>query len=190
MKNDYYNDKESVDQYIEMAKDVNGGALIDKLKTFLPAGSSVLELGSGPGTDWKILCKDYIVTGSDNSYEFLKRLISNYPKGNFLQLDAVSLDTELKFHAIYSNKVLHHLTDEELQKSIQKQAQILNPQGIVCHSFWKGEGTEIFNGLFVNYHSEDNLQQLLNDLFDVLIFESYAEFEKGDSILLIAKKKF
>ena len=66
MQKNYYNNKESVDQYIEMAKDSDGEALIEKLKFFLPAGSSVLELGSGPGSDWRILSKDYTVTGSDN----------------------------------------------------------------------------------------------------------------------------
>ena len=51
MQNNYYNNNESVDQYIEMAKDAHGEALIEKLKSYLPAGSAVLELGSGPGTD-------------------------------------------------------------------------------------------------------------------------------------------
>jgi len=189
MKNDYYNDKESVDRYTEMAKDMNGSALIEKLKSFLPAGSSVLEIGSGPGTDWKILKRDYLVTGSDYSSEFLKRLIALNPGGNFLELDAISLNTELKFNAIYSNKVLHHLKDKELNQSIKRQAEILKPHGIICHSFWKGKGSEIFNGLFVNNHTEEDLLKFFKDKFDILLIEHYPEFEKDDSLLLIAKKK-
>lgn len=189
MKNDFYLKKESVDQYIEMAKDVNGGDLIKKLKQFLSPCSTLLEIGSGPGTDWKILNKDYNVVGSDNSPEFLKRLIVNNKDGTFMRIDAITLDTNLMFDGIYSNKVLHHLTDKELKLSIKKQFDILNRNGVICHSFWKGEGTEIFNGLFINNHKEDDLRGLFNDLFDILLIESYAEFEEGDSILIIAKKK-
>ena len=32
----YYKTKESVEEYIKLAKDVNGGELIEKLKKFLP----------------------------------------------------------------------------------------------------------------------------------------------------------
>src|SRR5210317_548214 len=97
MKNDFYLKKESVDQYIGMAKDVNGGDLIKKLKQFLSPGSKLLEIGSGPGTDWKILSKDYSVVGSDNSPEFLKRLIVENTEGTFLKIDAITLDTNLMF---------------------------------------------------------------------------------------------
>jgi len=188
--NEFYNNKESVDQYIKMAKDVSGEALIDKLKSFLPPSSSVLEIGSGPGTDWKILNKDYNVVGSDNSPEFLKRLTANNPNGHFLELDAVTLNTKLRFNGIYSNKVLHHLKDKDLKQSIKRQAEILNPQGIICHSFWEGKDSEIFNGMFVNYHTKEDLRLLSSELFDVILTEPYAEFDEDDSILLIAKKKF
>lgn len=190
MKNDYYNRKESVDQYIKMAKDVNGEDLIKKLIQFLPSDSTVLEIGSGPGTDWKILSEIYNVIGSDNSPEFLKRLSANNPKGSFCELDAITLTTKQKFDGIYSNKVLHHLTDKELKLSVLRQAEILNPYGIICHSFWRGEGSEVFNGLFVNNHSEKNLNSFLGELFEIQLLDTYAEFEEGDSILLIAKRKY
>ena len=45
-----------------MAHGHHGGKHILKLKKFLPPGASVLEIGSGPGTDWKILNKNYRVT--------------------------------------------------------------------------------------------------------------------------------
>jgi 2-polyprenyl-3-methyl-5-hydroxy-6-metoxy-1,4-benzoquinol methylase len=59
-------------------------------------------------------------------------------------MDASKLETELAFDGIYSNKVLHHLNNEELKNSVKRQSEILNPKGIICHSFWKGEGSEIF----------------------------------------------
>jgi len=186
---EYYNTKESVDEYIKLAKDVNGIHLIEKLKMILPEESDVLEIGSGPGKDWRILNDIYNITGSDNSTEFLKRLIVDNPHGEFLELDAVTLNTEKKFDGIFSNKVLHHLKDHELIQSVKRQNQILNTKGIICHSFWKGEGNEVFKGLFVNYHNESDLKEVFLKYFKIHSVISYREFEDDDSILITAQKK-
>ncbi len=189
MKEKYYHTKDSVDEYIKLAKGVDSSELIEKLKPFLRKNSTVLELGTGPGTDWSILQKDYQVTGSDNSLEFLKRLEENFREGHFLLLDASALQTNQKFNAIYSNKVLHHLTDEELKQSIQKQIDTLNKGGIISHSFWNGTGEEIFKGMYVNYHTAEEIEPLFAHYFDILLLDSYKEFEDNDSLHLIARKK-
>ncbi len=188
MEGAYYHTKKSVDEYIKMAEGINGSELIEKLKDFLPENSTVLEIGSGPGSDWEILDTYYRVTGSDNSTEFVNRLLSKYPNGQFLKLNAVTLGTDQKFNGIYSNKVLHHLTDDELHTSINRQYELLEVDGIICHSFWKGEGSEVFKGMFVNNHTEKELPTLFGDKFEIQLMESYLEFEEGDSILLIARK--
>ena len=72
MDEKYYHTKASVEEYIKLAKDVNGSNLITKLRQFLPENSDVLEIGSGPGSDWNILNEYYNITGSDNSKEFLE----------------------------------------------------------------------------------------------------------------------
>ncbi|MDG1334144.1 MAG: class I SAM-dependent methyltransferase [Crocinitomicaceae bacterium] len=104
-------------------------------------------------------------------------------------MDAVNLDVNQSFDGIYSNKVLHHLNDEDLKTSIQRQHEILDPSGVVCHSFWKGTGDEIFKGMFVNYHTQDEIRSLFESTFELLLLEEYAEFDESDSILLIARKK-
>ncbi|MBT3423218.1 MAG: class I SAM-dependent methyltransferase [Bacteroidetes bacterium] len=189
MEGEYYKTKKSVDEYIYLAKDVSGKQLIEKLKRVLPANSVILEIGSGPGTDWRILNESYNVIGSDNSTEFLNHLINENPIGEFLELDAITLKTDKTFDGIYSNKVIHHLTDNELIDSVKRQYEILNSDGIVCHSFWKGEGSEIFKGLFVNYHTEAGLTEVFKNYFEILSIEKYKEFEDDDSLLLIGKKK-
>jgi len=189
MKGEYYKTKESVEEYIRLAKDVNGSQLIEKLERVLPANSVLLELGSGPGTDWQILNESYNVIGSDNSTEFLNHLNAVNPNGVFLELDATTLKTNKKFDGIYSNKVMHHLKDNELIDSIKRQYEILNSNGIICHSFWKGKGSEIFKGLFVNYHSGVSLKRIFKEYFKIISIESYKEFEDDDSLLLIGKKK-
>lgn len=171
MSTDYYNSKETVAVYIKAAADVDSKELIEKLSAFLPASSSLLELGSGPGTDWKILSETFPVIGSDYSNEFLEHLKAENPDGEFLQLDAITLETELTFDGIYSNKVLYHLTDNELAQSITAQLKVLNPNGIICHSFWKGEGTDMFNGMYVNYHTESELKRIFEPHFEMLLLE-------------------
>jgi cyclopropane fatty-acyl-phospholipid synthase-like methyltransferase len=189
MNDNYYKTKESVEEYIKLATDADGGQLIEKLNIYLPLNSLLLEIGSGPGTDFQILKKDYRVVGSDYSAEFLNRLMSNNEKDEFLNLDAVTLRTDKIFDGIYSNKVLQHLTDKQLRKSILRQVDLLNLNGIICHSFWKGEGDELFKGLLVNYQTDETLRVLFEDYFEILLLEEYNEFEDGDSLLLIGKKK-
>ena len=185
----YYHSRESVEEYIKMASGHDGRKIISKLKEHLPAQSQVLEIGSGPGTDWKLLDKHYQVVGSDRSKEFLRHLKASIPEGEFLELDAATLHTTRRFHGIYSNKVLHHLEDEALQSSILRQYEILHPGGIVCHTFWHGQESEIFNELFVNYHTESDIRSLFEDYFDHLSIQFYKEFETGDSLIYFGKKK-
>ncbi|ANQ51883.1 class I SAM-dependent methyltransferase [Flammeovirga sp. MY04] len=185
---EYYKNKETVSEYIKMAAEVDGQELIDVLKHHLPKGSKVLELGTGPGTDFHILEKDYEVIGSDFSEEFLKRLKKRFAEGIFLNLDASTIETDEKFDGIYSNKVFQHLTDDQIKSSIYRQFEVLNEGGVVCHSMWYGEGDEIFKGMLVNYQDEKSLIQLFEPYFEVLVVEKYMEFEEGDSIRLISKK--
>ena len=189
MEGEYYKTAASVKEYIALAKGVDGSELIDKLKQFLPKNSSLLEIGSGPGTDWKLLSKYFKVIGSDNSNEFLNHLRTSNPDGKFLNLDATTFNTDKTFDGIYSNKVFHHLTPEELTQSLKKQHSILKTDGIICHSFWKGEGSEIFKGLFVNYYEKQDLKSIFENHFEILYLGFYNEFDEDDSILLIGKKK-
>lgn len=189
MPEEYYKTKESVEEYINLAKDVDSSQLIEKFAHVLAEKSTLLEIGSGPGTDWKSLSKLYNVTGSDFSTDFLYYLRSNNPEGEFLELDAISLKTDKTFDGIYSNKVLHHLKDDELITSVKNQYSILQPTGVICHSFWKGEGSEVFKGMFVNYHTQFSLEKNFSTYFDILSIEEYKEFDDNDSFVLIGRKK-
>ena len=189
MSNKYYQTRDSILEYIDMARGYDGRYIISRLKGYLSLKSEVLEIGSGPGTDWNILNEYYTITGSDNSKEFLKHLTENNPEGKFIYLDAVSLSTKLKFDAIYSNKVLHHLTDEELETSIARQYEILNSRGVICHSFWAGEGSETHNGIFLNHQTIKRLRGFFAQDFEIQANEHYKEFEPGDSVFLTGIKK-
>ena len=186
----FYKNKENVKKYIEMAEGYDGKYLIEILKKYLPEGSSILELGMGPGKDLDILNKNYDVTGSDYSEIFLDLYKEKNKDMNIelLVLDARTLETSKKFDCIYSNKVLYHLTTKELIKSLNRQWEILNENGILFHSFWKGDKAEKKNGLTFVYYNEEKLRKIIDDNFEILEIDTYKEMEEDDSLYIILKK--
>lgn len=185
----YYKTDQGIEEYIQAAKNVDSRKLIEKFRQHLPSHSKILEIGSGPGTDWVILNETFKVIGSDFSDGFLRYLKAHNPTGEFIKLDACDLRTDLTFDGLYSNKVLQHLTNEELEKSVFRQSNILKEGGIISHSFWNGEGEEDFKGMYINYQSTDSLNAIFSKHFEILSIEEYKEFDVADSISLIAKKK-
>jgi SAM-dependent methyltransferase len=184
----YYLTNETAVQHIKMAEGYDGKELIEKLKSYLSAGSTVLELGSGPGTDLEVLSQYYHVTGSDFSQQFLDILVEKNVSNELLILDAITLKTDKIFDCIYSNKVLQHLTNDELFQSIKNQLHILDDGGIVCHSFWAGDDCYEMKGALHNYHTLVELESWFSPYFEIQLLEFYDEMEKDDSILLIGKK--
>ena len=111
----YFDDKKNVLEYIKMVEDTEGydpNSIIDKFKKYVPSGSKVLELGMGPGTDFQILNQSYKMTGSDSSNAFLDLYREKDANANLINLDAITLNTTDKYDAIYSNKVLVHLSKD------------------------------------------------------------------------------
>lgn len=184
----YYDDPQNVAQYIKMAEGYDGADLIDILKEYLSRGASVLELGMGPGVDLEILSCDFQATGSDRAQPFLDLYRQNHPEADVLVLDAITIETDRKFDGIYSNKVLHHLTMDELQRSFQRQAVLLNSGGIALHSFWQGEGMEEMAGMRFFYHTLPTLTPLYEPNFALLKSGAYAEMETDDSLYVVLQK--
>jgi len=185
----FFDTEKGVDEYVKMAKDFDGEKLIKILQTFLPDKSSVLELGMGPGKDLDILSKTYTVVGSDNSQIFLDRYKKQNPDADLLKLDAVTLSTNRTFDCIYSNKVLHHLTTDNMKRSLKKQKELLNLNGILFHSFWKGNKTENMEGLLFVYYELESLRSIFEPDFEILELKIYTEDQKDDSIYAVLKKK-
>ena len=156
----FFDTEKGVDQYIKMAEGYDGAELIKILQKYLPENSTILELGMGPGKDMDILMESYTVTGSDNSQVFLDKYKEKHLDADLLLLDAVIIQTDRKFDCIYSNKVLHHLTKEDLIKSLQRQKEALNPNGIAFHSFWKGNKVEEMEGLLFTYYETEDLRKM------------------------------
>jgi trans-aconitate methyltransferase len=181
----FYDEEKTASQYIDMARGYDGEELINILRKHVPQAACVLEIGMGPGVDLRILKKHFQVTGSDNSAFFLDRYRQFDPDADLMNLDAVELDTGRTFDCIYSNKVLHHVTDEQLTKSILGQKKILTDTGFIMHSFWRGTGTEEHQGLKFVYQTEANLRLLFGRVFNIVDIVVYSEMAEDDSIYIL-----
>ena len=185
----YYDDIDNVEQYIRMAAEYDGKLLVDAIGNFLAYGSRVLELGMGPGKDTLMLNQHYQVIGSDSSTIFVDRFRKLHPNIRVELLDAITLETEDQYQGIYSNKVLYHLTRDELLASFRRQARVLTRGGIALHSFWHGDEEGEHQGLHFAYYSEDSLKALIGSEYSILDTRKYAEIESDDSFYIVLRKR-
>ena len=185
----YFDSVDHVKGYIEMTKDYSGREMVEYLREYLERGASLLELGMGPGRDLDMLREVYDVTGSDSSQVFIDLYREQHPSAKLLKVDAVTMAVDKPYDGIYSNKVLHHLSTEDLTRSVLAQANALASDGIIFHTFWRGDSVEFYEDLRFVYYEKADLEQLFSGLFDIRVMEYYDEEEADDSILLIAKKK-
>jgi len=185
----FYDDPKNAEDYIEIAKGYDGAELIKLLEPHLETGSSLLELGMGPGVDLNLLAEKFAVTGSDTSAYFVNRYKELHPKANAIQADAVTIESDNKFDCIYSNKVLHHLSDDELNHSFKRQAEVLNPSGIILHSFWFGDEVMKMHGMTFYYRQIQDVTKRIEDHFDTIDAQKYDEMDAGDSFWVLARKR-
>jgi len=184
---EFYNDPLKVDEYEKMCDEYDGFELYKVLSNHLPVNSSLLELGCGPGNDIIHLKNKYNITGSDLSDEFILRCKKRFPDLSFIKLDAESITTEIIYDCIFSNKVLHHLTLEELEKSLKRQQNIIETNGIFAHTFWLGDKEFTMEDMLFVFHNRETLLNLVSQYFTILETHDYKEFEEGDSIFIIAQ---
>ena len=185
---EYFNKRKNVDDYLRMVEGYDGRELIQILKQYLSAGSSLLELGMGPGKDLDILVETFSVTGSDTSQVFLDLYREKQPDSDLLKLDAISVATDRKFDCIYSNKVLQHLHKKDILRSFTNQVKCLKEGGLIMHSFWLGESEEEHHGLWFANYTETELLDILGPGFAVVKTERYTEIEENDSFYVILRK--
>ena len=184
----YFDERKNVDEYNRMADGFDGRELIGILGKHLQPGSTVLELGMGPGKDLDLLAQTYTVTGSDVSRVFLDLYRAKHPASDLLLLDAVDIETDRTFDCIYSNKVLHHIPRAQLRRSFQRQRDILNDNGLLMHSFWYGDTEEEYSGMRFVYYTEESLVEAIGGGFEVEQIDRYEEMEAVDSFYILLRK--
>lgn len=186
---DFFDQKDNVEQYLKMTEAYLSQGYVDRLKEWFKPGSRLLELGMGPGKDLELMSRTFDVTGSDRSQIFIDLYKEKFPSSKLCLLDAVGLETDQVFDGIYTNKVLMHLSEEDLRRSLKRQSQILVDKGMVCHSFWYGNGEEDFSGLHFTYYNEERLKEIFGHAFQVIEISLYTEEERDDSLFVVARKQ-
>lgn len=183
----FYNDPGKVDEYEKMCEEYDGTELYTVLEKHLDKSSTLLELGSGPGNDIKHFIGNFSVIGSDLSDEFLSRCRNRFKDISFLKLDAVSIDTDEMYDCIFSNKVLHHLNRDELEKSFMRQQQVIKRHGLFAHTFWLGGKEFTMEDMLFVFYDKKELLTMVSKYFTIRETYCYKEFEEGDSIFVVAE---
>ena len=184
----YYDSKRNVDAYMRMAAGYDGSVLVAVLERHLPAGSSVLEIGMGPGKDLHLLSRRFHPTGSDRSVIFVDHVRAAQPEADVLLLDAVTMQTDRRFDAVYSNKVLHQLTRDELVRSLHSQRRVLNSGGIAVHGLWYGDRLETDHSGQCQYYTRQTFAEAAGELFEILDTGSYVEDSADDSLYVVLRR--
>ena len=103
----------NVDLYIEKHGFVHqyGSQLIDLLNP--KKGELILDLGCGSGQLTSKISESASVIGIDSSQEMIKASRNLFPDIDFYQMNADSFLFEKSFDSIFSNAVLHWVTDQK-----------------------------------------------------------------------------
>lgn len=183
----HFDDPANVEAYAALTADAVDETLYAPLHGLLERGARVLELGSGPGHDLVRLAETFEVTGSDTSNAFVDYVSRVFPEFEMLRLDARTLDTDRRFDAIFSNKVLQYLDDKELRASFNQQANRLAPGGVAFHTFWRGQGTEPEFELTTFRRRLADVKALLGAQWAVVEHRIYSELLEKDSFWVLLK---
>lgn len=142
----------------------------------LPAGSTVLDIGSGTGNLSTVADKHgYEVTAIEPNLKMRQIASSKYPdipvqNGSFLTLPI----PDHSIDAIISSYAFHHLSDDEKSKSIKLLATKLTPQGKIIITDTMYETDEV---------AEDILQDSLDKGATSLAHDLKTEFYTTHAVL-------
>jgi ubiquinone/menaquinone biosynthesis C-methylase UbiE len=183
-----YQTEKGVAEYIRMSEGYDLSLYKEQFLKFLKEGSTLLELGMGPGNDYHWLSELYQVTGSDYSQLFLDKAKIRFPDGDFILLDAVSIKTNKRFDCIFSNKVYQYFDIYQIEKALIRQLQLLTGQGIIIHTLWIGDQVFEDDDYKAVYHNEAHLKEIVSKHYKILEWLTYSEFEDNDSVFFVARR--
>lgn len=64
-----------------------------------------------------------------------------------------------------------------------------NNEGLLFHTFWRGDLEEIYDGLRFVYYEKDELINIFKESFKIVSINYYSEEEDSDSIYIILRKR-
>lgn len=184
----FFDTDDGVRQYLEMVDGYDGRPLIRQLSERAAKGATVLELGMGGGLDLDLLVEaGFDATGSDMSEAFLRHYAKRGGTAPTLQLDAKTIATDEKFDVIFTNKVLQHLTRDEMLESLARQGEVVAKDGLLFHTLWTGTGEEVHHGVNFTYYDRAAIEAVLPATLRLAEYEVYEEMKPDDSCLVVLR---
>ena len=114
---------------------------------YLKKGDKVLDLGCGNGRFYNFFIKNKVnLKGIDWSEKLINFAKKEYPKGNFLVVNALDMPfNNGYFDKIYAIAVLHHIPSEENRLKFFKEVKrVLKRRGVFMLTVWNFHTTKDF----------------------------------------------
>lgn len=171
----------------------------EELRSNLPAQSSVLDLGSGPGVpyDLYLVQKGFSVTGIELSRKHLKRAKRNVPEAEYILGDFLNHPfNPLHYDGVIALYSLFHIPRERHQELLSKVGALLKPKGY----FLITVGTEdtpykerqSFCGAAMAWSffgAETNMRMIAESGFTILKMANEKDFGSAESHLWVLAQK-
>lgn len=159
---DYYN--KNAKEYCEQTLVGNLQENYDKFLKEVPANSYILDFGCGSGRDSKYFINNgYKVKAIDGSIEMCK-LASEYINQDVQCMKFDELDDTDTYDGIWACSSILHVEKEELPNILNKMINALKPSGVIYASFKIGTGYEIKEGIYYNFTTKEEMENILSKL--------------------------
>ena len=175
-----YNDVADLYEQTFMGSDLYSSSYDRFLKLIKP-GSSVLEVGCGPGNVSRYLLNqkpDLKITGIDYAEQMIQRSKVNNPKVNYKVLDCKEIDTlKMKYDVAFSAFCTPYLSLNDCKKLFTAFADIIKPEGFLYLSTMEGDpltsgyqGSSSHDGkVYIYYHQKrDLVESLESNGFEII----------------------
>lgn len=127
-------DNPSIYNLVQRLFAANGTKVITSILANLKDGhyTTFLDIGCGTGKH-TLIFKDCFYTGVDNNQNYLSYASSRYPFGKFIKSDVSALPfSEGSFDCVFSVCTFHHLSDEQIKKTLSEMKRVCKSGGVVC----------------------------------------------------------
>ncbi len=156
--------------------------MLDKTLNYLPSDPRVIDLGCGDGRDTDYLRKkDVDVVGIDFSKKMISIAREKYPGSSFIVSDIRdTVFPDDTFHGAWASASLINLPKSKLSHAEKEIYRIVEPGGVLCFSFKKGEREGFETSVmdeherYYSYYTLDEMKEYLT-LFEIFDSERCPE---------------
>ncbi|QQR78231.1 MAG: class I SAM-dependent methyltransferase [Candidatus Moraniibacteriota bacterium] len=171
----------------------------EELRSNLPAQSSVLDLGSGPGVpyDLYLVQQGFSVTGIELSSKHLKKAKKSVPEAEYILGDFLNHPfTPLHYDGAIALYSLFHVPRERHQELLSKVGALLKPKGHLLITVGTEDvpykERESFCGAEMAwsfFDAETNMRMITESGFTILKMANEKDFGSAESHLWVLARK-